>query len=483
MRQAQGWTATAIVAGALAFATGAQAKTFEVTRASDPNPGNCMPRDCSLREAVQAANARAGADRVVLPRRDRAYKLTIPGDTSDDGRDGDLDVSNDSLAIVHPGKGRATIRGVDIDDRIFDVFAGAPLRLSRVKVTGGELLPANGTGGAIRATARVSIKKSVVAGNSTEELGGAIDTNFALTISDSLITRNRATGQGGALNTGEGALRITNSVLSRNDTGSTGGAIRSVDGSITIVRSRFIRNDAAGLGGAIRNAGTLGSVLIDRSAFSGNSSGAAGGALELNEGSVTIRASTINDNRAIEEGGGITAAATVLNVVNSTIAGNRTNALGGGIHAALTADVSLNGVTVVRNRAGADDPGPAPTTGGGIYQIDSLFEVRNSLIALNTIGEGGVQSNDCEGETYSSLGNNLLSTDVECDGFTATGDLVRANPKIGQLGRNGGPTATIELRRGSPAIGKAHRPSAPNRDQRGRRRDNQPDIGAFERGA
>ena len=49
--------------------------------------------------------------------------------------------------------------------------------------------------------------------------------------------------------------------------------------------------------------------------------------------------------------------------------------------------------------------------------------------------------------------------------------------------KNGGPTKTIALKKGSAAIGHAHKPSAPNRDQRGRKRDNNPDTGAFERGA
>jgi hypothetical protein len=85
-----------------------------------------------------------------------------------------------------------------------------------------------------------------------------------------------------------------------------------------------------------------------------------------------------------------------------------------------------------------------------------------------------------------SLGNNLLSTDGPvgiCEGFYGPTDRIRANPKIGKLARNGGPTKTIALKQGSPAIGLAHKPSAPNRDQRGRKRDGNPDAGAFERGA
>jgi hypothetical protein len=146
-------------------------------------------------------------------------------------------------------------------------------------------------------------------------------------------------------------------------------------------------------------------------------------------------------------------------------------------------------VTVTRNVAAADDDFIVLIGGGGLSRISSAgFDVRSSLIALNTVGAPGSSSgNDCAGDTpFGSLGNNLLSTTVagaNCDGFDEATDLVRSNPKIGQLRKNGGPTKTVELKQGSAAIGHAHNPSAPNRDQRGRKRDGNPDSGAFERGA
>ena len=59
--------------------------------------------------------------------------------------------------------------------------------------------------------------------------------------------------------------------------------------------------------------------------------------------------------------------------------------------------------------------------------------------------------------------------------------MVRRNPKLGKLARNGGPTKTVALKKGSPAIGEAKRSTAPGKDQRGRKRDRRPDVGAFER--
>ena len=58
--------------------------------------------------------------------------------------------------------------------------------------------------------------------------------------------------------------------------------------------------------------------------------------------------------------------------------------------------------------------------------------------------------------------------------------MLRSIPKLGSLKRNGGPTATIARKKGSPAIGNAGG-DAPGKDQRGQKRDKNPDIGAFER--
>ena len=383
-----------------------------------------------------------------------------------------------------------------------------PCQLAKVALSGGSILPSNGDGGAIRAVARVVVRRSVIAGNTSNESAGAIDTSAPLVIANSVVARNRALGgQGGAFNVqDEAPLRIVASVIRGNDADVTGGAIRHASGALTILGSRFIGNEAGSQGGAIRKAGTA-TVLIDRSIFSGNSSGAFGGALELNEGTAEIRRTTIERNRAQEEGGGVESEGTpllissstisgnraeldgggiavegsALTMLNSTVAGNRSLDFGGGIFSSGTSAVSLNAVTVARNVANADQMGAAVVAGGGLYRSDAeSFTVRNTLIALNGQGPQPFRQ-DCAGDPFDSLGSNLLTEADNCDGFDAAGDIVRANPKIGALRDNGGPTRTVALKQGSPAIGKAHRPSAPDRDQRGRQRDRSPDIGAFER--
>ncbi len=469
MKRRMASTGALAAATLLATTVVADARTFEVTRTGDPAPGNCAPSDCSLREAVLAANERAGADRIVLRNTRRDYRLTIPNETlgvqEDGGQTGDLDTSNDPLAIVHPGRGRATIRGADgLNDRLFTAFAR--LRIAKLALTGGEAQGDGDSGGAIQGTgATIVVSRSRLARNTAVATGGAID-----------------------LDEGAGRLVITRSALIANrSTESTSGAIRSAEGiAITIRRSLLSRNVADTDGGAIRLSGT-GPVVIRDSTIAGNRSGAAGGGIQ-HDGENTLRIvnSTIADNFAESQGGGLHVRdddTFRTTIVNSTIAGNRANGEGGGIAATGAApQVSVNATTIVRNVADFDDNQGIAAIGGGLFgeNADS-FAVRNSIVALNRDAALG---NDCQGiDPVDSLGNNLISTDLGCDDFDGPNDRVRSNPKLGKLKRNGGPTKTVALKKGSPAIGKAHRPSTPNRDQRGRKRDSKPDIGAFERGA
>ena len=76
--------------------------TFVVTKTADTNDGACNA-DCSLREAVRAANAAAGSDMITIP--NGTYTLTIAGGSEDLAATGDLDITG---AVVVVGGGAAT---------------------------------------------------------------------------------------------------------------------------------------------------------------------------------------------------------------------------------------------------------------------------------------------------------------------------------------------------------------------------------------
>ena len=430
----------------LILAAPAEAKTFVVTKLGDPAPNGCGNGGCSLREAVIAANARSGPDAIELPKA-KTYRLAV-ANTAPDGEDaaleGDLDVTG-ALRVAHLGKGRAKIDAREID-RVFDVFA--PTRFSKVVITGGDV---DDYGGGIRAEDDVQVLRSAVVRNHSTRDGGGIsfpDAGSSLLVTRSSISRNVSDDDGGGV-----------------------GFDSSGGGVFKVTRSRFVGNRSDDWGGGFISAVT---AKISNSTFAGNRAmggTGGGGSLEEPDDNV-VRNTTFSGNRADADGGGLDVSGGAdARLVNVTIADNSAGDAGGGLKATDGA-VSMNAVSVVRNEA---------TDGGGIAGSPAdVVRVANSMIALNDATGTGP---DCfaDGDDFRSRGHNLLSTAAGCDGFDKPSDLERADPKVQQLARNGGPTKTVALKPGSPAIGEANRRTAPKSDQRGRKRDRRPDIGAFER--
>ena len=409
---------------ALVLAAPAAGKTYEVNKRSDHTPNGCKKKDCTLREAILAANGDAGRDRILLP--DKKYRLAIentdPMVQEDAALTGDLDVTDD-LVLSHPGKGRAKVDANGID-AVLEIQQGAPTTLKRIGLVGGGGF----AGAGVRARADLTVRRGLVADNHPEfGYGGGINLQFSA------------------------GLTLVKSVVANNSVGNDGGGIQ----------------------------GGLGPILIKKSQVVGNRTGplTPGGGLVVASESEPARivGSTIARNHADSYGGGVFMYGGSLSIVNSTIAENTATDSGGGIYLNPDTDLQANAVTVVRNDAAA--------AGGGIYNNSaSPVEFANSLIALNSAGlfpdcgdDGG------PGQDYDSLGHNLIGNDTDCQGFTGTGDITNANPKLGLLKNNGGPTQTVALKKGSPAINKADKQSAPNKDQRGKKRRKKPDIGAYER--
>ena len=460
LRTQKRWGIVVAAVVALAPSAAAEGATIEVTLRGDPAPGNCTPSHCSLREAVlRANNVSPGSDTIVLPNRRRPYKLAIANADSlgeDGSQTGDLDVTNDPLTIKHPGKGVATVDGGGLD-RVFHLFA--PLTLKRIGVTDGDSseITSLDDGGGILTYARLKLLRSQVSGNIGDHGGGiAALEGSRLTIARSRIAGNTDTDGGGGLH-----------ILSADPS--------SISNSV-ITGNRVVNTNEAG---AINVFGTQ--LRISRTTIAGNSSQREGGAIVAQESDLRVENSTISRNRGLGRGGGIYLYSGETRIVNSTIAQNRTTEDGGGIVVLGDGQLDLNGVTISRNLANSDS-NPFSETGGGLsHDSTGAVTVRNSILALNTLGPD--VRNDCTGNPIASGGGNLLSTLGPvgvCTGFAGPGDAVRSNPGLGKLAKNGGPTKTMALKGGSPAIGRA-RSSAPARDQRGVKRDRSPDSGAYER--
>jgi hypothetical protein len=472
-RRVRGKTATlAVLLACLATAPAAGAATFEVTRHNDPSPGRCKPNDCSLREAVLAANERGGRDVIVLPDAKPRYGLrrenTTPMVDEDGSLRGDLDITG-KLVLRHPGRGKATIDANGID-RVLDVRAATVV--SRIKLTGGDQPSEDapraaargafpGDGGGIIMHASLTLIRSAVVGNGGVRYGGGIE-SYPLQkgeVIDLVLRRSKVAGN--------------------ENIDGVGGGIDALFTRLRIGRSKIVGNHAGNAGGGVSLFEA--SLRMNRTTVAQNTGETGAGGVYLTDASGTIKGSTISGNStgSSSTGGGVDASGNgiVLRMVNSTVAGNRATFHGGGVVVSSGADLELNSVTIARNVADSDGTGGGDTGGLRTTSAGST-DVVNSIIALNLANS---TPSDCDG--FDTGGGNLVGNGNGCNvlGTPAAPDIIGANPRLGQLKRNGGPTKTLALKRGSPAIGKAVKSESPKRDQRGHRRDAHPDIGAFER--
>lgn len=211
---------TAFALSALAAFAGIAADTagaavYTPTKLTDSADGAC-DIDCSLREAVIAANARAGEDVILLNQ--GIYVLSRAGNETAAAA-GDLNLTDD-LVLIGQGATRTGINGGGLD-RIFQIPGGITVEIRDVTLSNGR---STGAGGAIRNEGVLTIARSVIEGNSTVAgtagagFGGAILTDGAestLTVTGSTLSSNSAMGGGGAIAIG-GRVTLDNVTISGN---------------------------------------------------------------------------------------------------------------------------------------------------------------------------------------------------------------------------------------------------------------------------
>jgi len=383
--------------------------------------------NCTLREAIIAANTDTAVDRcpagsdsdtIVLPA--GTYLLSLTGPGEDGSRTGDLDIggrvtvrgAGAARTVIDGGAGRLASNAEPymILDRVIHVLAGGDVTLSGLTVQGGAC-----------------------------SSGGGIFNSNVLEVQDSTIQFNDMTwdawwcgdgAPGGAGIYNAGRLKVLRSAVWYNrNYGSgvldeLGGGLMN-HGAALVDRSVFLQNWAGGAG-AIWNGGDL---EVRDSQLTSNFARFYGAGLE-NRGRALVTRSSIDDG----DGGGILNwSSGVLSIVNSTVSRN----------------FSWRGYTGIDNRD------------GGTVEIVSSSIVHNSVLdyqgpsgvagpvrLMNTIVADN-QGGDCT-VSVTSLGNNLDS-DGSC-GLIGPGDLAGTDPMLGPLADNGGPTPTYALLPGSPAI-------------------------------
>ncbi len=411
--------------------------------------------DCSLREAIMAANTNqmkdgcpAGGPGMEMD----TISFTVSGTITLAGPLPALDFfAIGPLTIDGPGAANLTINGNNTGP-ILEVGNGRSLNVQALTIADG-LLTGFATGAALRNNGTLTVSHTTFSNNRVESQGGAISSgnSATLTVTHSTFSGNRGNSGGGAIVSG-GAMTVSNSTFTDNRTDFNGGAISSCCNSIgtTISDSTFSGNTAKISGGAIQSGGSL---TVTNSTFLNNRAG--GGPSAATGG-------------AIFSGGNLNAS---LTLVNSTFSGNSANSgnifvsLGGAIRNQ-GAPLSLTNVTMTGNSVSTGGGG------GGIGDRDSTITFLNTILANNPGG-------NCPGSQtlFVDLGGNF--------NYPATQNCLigtHADPQLLPLADNGGPTLTHALGACSPALDAGVNDNTPATDQRGEARLFGPyvDSGAYE---
>jgi CSLREA domain-containing protein len=377
----------------LSIVGSAQATIFTVTKTADTADGKC-DADCSLREAIIAANASFGADTIKLPA--GTYTLSIVGTDEDASAAGDLDITGD-ISIAGDSATNTIIDAAEID-RIFEIDptgSGLIADISQVTLRNGS------------APDVADIERKT---------GGGIDNRGTLALTNVVISGNAAMfiskGGGGLYN--RGTMTLTDTKVSDN-TGHSGGGIGN-EGILTVVGCQISGNAASG------------------------ASGAGGGLRNYATGIAMIHSTTVSSNNVVGYNGGGIHNDYILELTNSTVSGNTARNHGGGIYN--TNIASLASVTIANNQAIIGQ-------GGGIYNVVEI-QIETTILTDNIAS--GI-ANNClvrAGGNFTDFGYNL--EDADSCSFTATGDIVNTDPLLGPLKDNGGRTYTHALFVGSAAI-------------------------------
>jgi len=330
----------------------AAAVTFVVTKLGDTDDGACNA-DCSLREALDAANS---GDTVSFAADVRGVSTLVLGDL----------VISRPLTILGPGQTALTISGGDTQ-RIFTITSSGALTASRLTFAHGK--------GQYYAPLGV-------------EAAGVVLSSGDFAFTDCTFAGNHADGRPNAQVVNDAGVAYSDGVNKTisftrcifRDNSAGGGACLDIDrATLTITDSTFIDNFGE-FGPACVIANSTGPLTITGTTFRGNSARAGGALFVSGTGGATIKNSTLTANTSASGvGGGIYAyGPTALTLSNVTLSGN---VAGTGSNLYLT----NGGTAVLRNTIVANTTSNCGGTGAVTshgYNLDS-----GNTCGLNAAGD------------------------------------------------------------------------------------------------
>jgi CSLREA domain-containing protein len=366
--------------------------TFVVGTTEDHDDGICSYSDCTLREAIHAANSVSGPNTVT-------FSTGVTGTITLEPGFGLLNIASD-MTIIGPGARTLAVSGNSAIQVFF--VSGGSSTISGLTIRDG----------------------SVLGFSTVSASGGAIVNSATLTLNDCTLTNNHASGADNQGNTG-GAGGIAR-----------GGAVYN-SAVLTLNRCTFSGNSLMGGHGGFNFA----------SSGTGGAGGAAQGAALFNDanGSLSIKDCTFNGNTAIGGTGG-----------NGNSAGPGGSAVGGlfnvGTMSVTASTISGNSGTGGAPGIGSNPFAGRGT--GGVSALAGTSTVGNTIIAVNSGNNGGGMdvSGIFTSSGYNLVGTTTHSTGFTATGDQTGSDVAKLDPKLGSLQNNGGGTDTIPPLSGSPVI-------------------------------
>ncbi|MEX2237622.1 MAG: thrombospondin type 3 repeat-containing protein [Dehalococcoidia bacterium] len=376
-------------------APSAQAATFTVDRADDPDPSDdttaddctVADDDCTLRGAINAANTIAGADGIRLLA--GTYELTSEGLGANGG---DLNITSE-ITLFGAGADTTTIDGVasSVGNRVIEIDCACSVAITGVTIRGGRLVLG-------------------------DPLGGGLRINLATVKMDSVhVTDNGVTENG----TGSGA---------------NGGGIAVSALQLTITNSTISDNTADGpgnsFGGGIASSSSV--LVIRNSTISGNTSAgatsASGGGIAANGGTLELASVTISGNSATTDSGGFSQSAGTQIIRNTIVAANSggncastlSNPAGNNLSDDSSCDATFNDPSDLPNQPGphlgtlVDDPGDEATPYYPLLHTSPGLDAGSLDCFFLTDAFGSQDTTDQRGEARIVDGDNS-GGDPECD--------------------------------------------------------------------
>jgi predicted outer membrane repeat protein len=371
---------------------------------------------CTLRAAVQEANALPGADVIHVPA--GVYELEIPSINDDLPGTGDLDVT-DTVTIVGAGATATILDG------------GFPLPGASPEVRGlDRLLEIHPTAG------DVTIEGLTLRNGFSEDSGGAIQ-NWSprrLRLNSVHVIGNLARKDGGGVNNADpiqyewasgvtppvvaipsGRVEIVASTLSGNAAGGVGAAVNNVStGTVSILSgSRVVDNPGPMVPDPAQVIDPLDPEPVDLvpgpGVYDPNAAAIANKAEFDTVGTIHVADSTVADNFAPQSGAGIQNVGSGRIIVErSTLARNTTEADGGAVYSD-GGTLTVTGSTFTENLAHA--------SGSAIYSkgdVNSIGQRGRVTIAGSTFRDGVAWAH--AGAVYSGGDADVTVTDVVVEG-------------------------------------------------------------------